>query len=195
MTVSVARASIRLGKALAPRKPAKLTFAIVRQKLAERGVTIRPNEWGEYRLAVKGAPSEEAQFVSRSHDQQETLQEALDTGRVMADFADKVARVAPHAARLEKAYSAPAIAEEPAALAPVKDGPRKQWRLGSSPMIHAPGIVAWAINGYAFKKDRAKLEAVISDGWSLPIGATKALLSKAVPYRVDGETVVFEVAY
>jgi len=67
------------------------------------------------------------------------------------------------------------------------------YRLGSSPAIYAPGIVAWAINGYAFKRDRANMVRVLTDGWKLPKDAAKALLSKSVPYKVEDETVVFEV--
>jgi hypothetical protein len=67
----------------------------------------------------------------------------------------------------------------------------KTYRLGSAPMVHAPGLVAWAINGYAHKADRATMETIISDSWSIPIGPTRALLSKAVPYTVDGDAVVF----
>ncbi len=66
------------------------------------------------------------------------------------------------------------------------------YRLGSSEMFCAPGIVAWAINGAAFKKDRAKLIDVIANGWGIPKAAAKALVMKEVPFKVDGEVVVFE---
>lgn len=37
--------------------------------------------------------------------------------------------------------------------------------LGSKALIHAPGVVAWAINGYAFERDHAVLRRVIVEGW------------------------------
>ena len=65
------------------------------------------------------------------------------------------------------------------------------YRLTSSPLIHTPGIVAWAINGYAFKADRAAIERTLTDGYKLPVDAARALLSKEAPYSVDGDSVVF----
>lgn len=156
----------------------KLTFETVRKALKARGVTIRANEWGEYRINYTNGREETAAYVSRSHDRTETLQEALDTGLAMADWQDKQARVPSHAARLE-------------ALKPAE---KKRYRLGSSELVSAPGIVAWAINGYAFKRDRKNIETVISEGWRVPVEHARQLLSKAVPYTLDGETVVFEVA-
>lgn len=67
----------------------------------------------------------------------------------------------------------------------------RTYRLGSSPLISAPGVVAWAVNGYAFESERDALERVISDGWNLPISATRALLTGEAPFKVEGETVVF----
>lgn len=67
----------------------------------------------------------------------------------------------------------------------------KTYRLLSSPMVSAPGLVAWAINGYAFKRDRKVLLNVITSTWGIPKGAAASLLSKSVPYTTDGETVVF----
>lgn len=68
------------------------------------------------------------------------------------------------------------------------------YRLGSSPLINAPGIVAWAINGYAFERDRPILLRVVAEGWpSIPKDHVSMLLSKTVPYAIDGDTVVFTV--
>lgn len=67
------------------------------------------------------------------------------------------------------------------------------YRLGSSPAVHTPGIIAWAINGYHFEDDRPQLRKVIVDTYSLPETAADQLLSKSVPYSIDGETVVFTV--
>lgn len=67
----------------------------------------------------------------------------------------------------------------------------KTYRLGSSPLVHTPGLVAWAINGYRFERDRANMETIISDGWSIPISPARALLSGAAPYTIEGDVVVF----
>lgn len=66
------------------------------------------------------------------------------------------------------------------------------YRLTSTPLIHTPGVVAWAINGYAFKRDRPQLMQVMRSYPDLPDEAIDALLSKQVPYEIeDGDTVVF----
>ena len=67
-----------------------------------------------------------------------------------------------------------------------------RYRLGSDTFVHAPGIIAWAINGYAFKKDREHLEKLMCSTWAMPTEASKALLSGAVYYTVEGDVVVFE---
>jgi len=68
------------------------------------------------------------------------------------------------------------------------------YRLGSSPLIHTPGVIAWAINGFHFKADRAVLrEIVVGMFPQVPGEAIEQLLTTAVPYTVEGETVVFTV--
>jgi len=67
------------------------------------------------------------------------------------------------------------------------------YRLGSAPMIHTPGMVRWAVNGYAFQSDRKYLTNIFTEGWGIPADAAKKLLSGRVPYTVEGETVVFDV--
>jgi hypothetical protein len=62
------------------------------------------------------------------------------------------------------------------------------YRLQSSGLVAAPGVVRWAINGYAFKKDRAKLRRVVTETWKgVPDDAVDALLSKRVPFTVSEE--------
>ena len=68
------------------------------------------------------------------------------------------------------------------------------YRLGASPAVHTPGIVAWAINGYHFEDDRPQLRKVIVETYDLPEIAADQLLSKKVPYTIEGETVVFTVS-
>lgn len=70
---------------------------------------------------------------------------------------------------------------------------KKIYRLGSNGLIYAPGVIAWAINGYGFKRDRKAMVDVVSSGWAIPEEAAKALLSGASPYKVEDEAVVFEV--
>lgn len=61
------------------------------------------------------------------------------------------------------------------------------YHLQSGPMIYTPGILRWAINGYFWKKDRAYLRRVFTEGWGLPDRAVAALLSGKVPYTLEGE--------
>lgn len=67
-----------------------------------------------------------------------------------------------------------------------------EYRLGSNPLFYAPGIIAWAINGYAFKRDRKVMLRIVTEGWNIPKDVAVKLLSKKIDYTVDGETVVFE---
>jgi hypothetical protein len=66
------------------------------------------------------------------------------------------------------------------------------YRLGSSGLVFAPGVVRWAMAAYAFPADRAVGLGVITEGWGVPETAAVALLSKAAPHTVEGDTVVFE---
>lgn len=66
------------------------------------------------------------------------------------------------------------------------------YRLGSSPLIYAPGVVAWAINGFKFKRDRKRMIEVIATGWNIPDEAAQALLSGKAKHTVESEAVVFE---
>jgi hypothetical protein len=67
------------------------------------------------------------------------------------------------------------------------------YRLASSDLVHAPGLIAWAINGYAFPKDRKAILNVVK-AWNVPEPALKALLSRNAPYSVEGDVVVFDYA-
>jgi hypothetical protein len=68
----------------------------------------------------------------------------------------------------------------------------KKYKLGSNEAVYAPGMVAWAINGAAFKSDAPQMIKVIAAGWNVPAEAAKALVMKKVPYKIEGEAVVFE---
>lgn len=68
------------------------------------------------------------------------------------------------------------------------------YKLHSNPMVHAPGLIAWAKNGYAFDRDQESILRVVETAWAgIPVDALKELLSGAVPYTVEDETVVFTV--
>jgi len=67
------------------------------------------------------------------------------------------------------------------------------YRLGSSGFAYAPGVIAWAINGAKFKKDRANMVKIVTKGWGVPPDAAKALLLGRVPYTIEDEVVVFSV--
>ncbi|WP_338811263.1 hypothetical protein V2V90_23400 (plasmid) [Agrobacterium leguminum] len=66
----------------------------------------------------------------------------------------------------------------------------KTYRLGSSEMVYAPGVIAWAINGYAFENDRKVLLSLVSETWSLPEATAHRLLSREITYTIEGEAVV-----
>lgn len=68
------------------------------------------------------------------------------------------------------------------------------YRLQSAAFVYAPGLIAWAINGAKFQRDRAHMAWIVSETWAgVPTDAALALVTEAVPFTLDGETVVFEV--
>lgn len=68
------------------------------------------------------------------------------------------------------------------------------YRLGSNELVHAPGVIAWAINGYAFQRDRAVLRHVVIACWpGIPEDAVHQLLSGSTPHATEGDTVVFAI--
>lgn len=69
-------------------------------------------------------------------------------------------------------------------------------RLQSSFMVHAPGILAWGINGYRFEEDRPALLKVFTDAWPQVSAETwDKILKQEIPLTVDkqAETVTIEV--
>lgn len=69
----------------------------------------------------------------------------------------------------------------------------KTYRLASSGLVYTPGLIAWAINGYAFKEDRDGILRIICTTYSIPLRAAEALLSETVPYTVEDGAVIFTV--
>jgi len=66
-----------------------------------------------------------------------------------------------------------------------------QVRLTSKSGVHTPGMVAWAINGFKFPKDRKAMLRVFVDGFNLTKQAATDLLSEKIPHMVEGDAVVF----
>lgn len=72
----------------------------------------------------------------------------------------------------------------------------KEYRLGSSPMIHAPGVVRWIKAGYSTSrgKQRELFATLISKTWAgVPPKIGRAVAAGLHPYTVEGETVVVKV--
>ncbi len=68
------------------------------------------------------------------------------------------------------------------------------YRLGSSSLVHTPGLIAWAINGYHFEEDRPQLLAIIAGTFpSVPRAVLERVLSRKLDYRVEGQSVIFTV--
>jgi len=66
----------------------------------------------------------------------------------------------------------------------------RAYKLQSSGLVCAPGVVAWAINGAEFRKDRKLMIDVIAKTWKLPYDVAEALVLKKVPYTVDDDECV-----
>lgn len=66
--------------------------------------------------------------------------------------------------------------------------------LPSAPMVHTPGLLKWAINGYKFKKDRKAMVRVFVDGYGLTADCVNDLLSEKIPHTVEGNSVFFDYA-
>ena len=64
------------------------------------------------------------------------------------------------------------------------------YTLGSSSFVHAPGLIAWAINGAAFKQDRKAMINVVVQNMGHPRPAATALLLKKVPFTITAEDAV-----
>lgn len=71
----------------------------------------------------------------------------------------------------------------------------KEYKLGSAPMMHAPGVFEYLRCGYISSrgKERAKFVKVLSEGWSIRKEIATRLLSGKLDYEVKGGDVVFAV--
>ncbi|MFD1882024.1 hypothetical protein [Paracoccus pacificus] len=69
-----------------------------------------------------------------------------------------------------------------------------EYRLGSSSLVHTPGLIAWALNGYYFEEDRPEILGVIAATYpGVPREALEQVLLRKIDYRVEGEAVLFTV--
>jgi hypothetical protein len=59
-------------------------------------------------------------------------------------------------------------------------------------MVHTPGILAWAMNGYRHTKDQGNIRKIFTDGYAIPNDAAHALLNGDEPHQIEGTSVVFE---
>ena len=64
-------------------------------------------------------------------------------------------------------------------------------RLASHPMVHTPGIIEWAKNGYRLSRDRGNMVRIITESYGLTPECAHALLSGQIAYTVVGEVVEF----
>lgn len=67
------------------------------------------------------------------------------------------------------------------------------YTLQSSSFVHTPGILAWAVNGARFKRDRPQMVKIIRDTYGLSNDVATGLVTGRIPYAVQGESVIFEV--
>lgn len=70
---------------------------------------------------------------------------------------------------------------------------KQTFRLGSSPLVSAPGIIAWAINGAHFEDDAPKMISIVENTWGLDHEVAKALVMGTVPYEIENETVIVRI--
>lgn len=77
-------------------------------------------------------------------------------------------------------------------LVKLEDAKLVKVELPSVPMVNTPGLLAWAINGYKFKKDRKAMVRVFVDGYGLTVKCVNDLLSGKIPHTVEGNSVFFD---
>ena len=66
-----------------------------------------------------------------------------------------------------------------------------EYRLHSTGFVFTPGFLEWAKVGA--KSDLDKMVDILSRGYNLPLWVADDLLTGVLPYRVEGDVVVFEV--
>ena len=66
-----------------------------------------------------------------------------------------------------------------------------EYRLHSTGLVYTPGFIEWAKVGA--EDDFWKMVGIIQKGYDLPERVAVDLMSGKQHYRVEGETVIFEV--
>lgn len=68
------------------------------------------------------------------------------------------------------------------------------YKLRSTPLINAPSLISHVIHSAKSRhRDHHEMAGVVCKNWNdVPAVAAMALITQAVPFTVDGETVVFE---
>lgn len=77
---------------------------------------------------------------------------------------------------------------------PLGDSPNsspKTYRLGSSGLVFAPGVVRAAVETY--KANPNVSVRLLADGWGLPNDVARKVCSRDLPYKIEGDTVVIVV--
>lgn len=70
-----------------------------------------------------------------------------------------------------------------------------QYRLHSAPLVHTPGLLAWAMNAYHFPEDRPQMLKIMTETFDkVPTKTMDDLLAGKIPYQVEGDTIIFEAA-
>lgn len=66
----------------------------------------------------------------------------------------------------------------------------KNIALNSTQLAFAPGILAWAINGFKVKKDRTKMRNVMKSWPGLTDKQWDGVLNGTIPHTIDGDKVL-----
>jgi hypothetical protein len=68
---------------------------------------------------------------------------------------------------------------------------QRTFRLASTEMVHAPGLLRWAMNGAKFKKDRPKMRNVMKS-WPTDLTDKEwdGVLLGTIPHTIEGDVVV-----
>ena len=68
-----------------------------------------------------------------------------------------------------------------------------QYRMLSTPMVHTPGLLAWAMNGYQFEEDREHMLRIMTSTFeAIPPGVMHNLLAGEIRFQIEDETVIFQ---
>ena len=68
-------------------------------------------------------------------------------------------------------------------------------RLNSDAGVHTPGLIRWCLSGWQSEKTRRRKQPFLDVmmGYGLPDDVATRLLDGALSYRVEGDTVVFDL--